>query len=175
MLNYKNFNESYLKSNFGPLYHFTDVFSLKEILNTNSLNIGLYDNMVFGEIRKTISLTRDKNFKFDFRNTSVRLSLDKNKLLNNYKILPFDYFIQSRKEDKSKSNIDRKLPYESEEIIKRKISNLNEYLIDINFLKKVSDIFSVKTEILNYSNKYNVDIRLKEKYINIYGLFNISI
>ena len=42
--------ESYLKSNFAPLYHYTDVWCLEKILNDNILKIGWYDN-IFKDIK----------------------------------------------------------------------------------------------------------------------------
>lgn len=72
----------------GTLYHYTDIVSLLKILDSNKL--GDYNKK--GEL--DISLTRDKNFhhRTYIIPTEACLVLDGNKLSNNYKITPYDYF-----------------------------------------------------------------------------------
>lgn len=67
---------------------------------------------------KIVSLTRNKKIDFSYYKPylDVIIELDKNKLLKKYKIIPYDYFIQSGKDDKTKSNPNRNF-FESEEII----------------------------------------------------------
>ena len=90
-------DESCLKSNFAPLYHFTDITTLKDILKDDILKIGYYDNPYFGDNIKFISLTRNKDFELH-RKYNVRLDLDQDFLKNDYSIVPYDFFIQSKSE-----------------------------------------------------------------------------
>ena len=166
---FDDFNEKYLDSNFGPLYHFTDLWVLKIIMESNSLNIGYYDNPIRNKEIKIISLTRNKDLNLDMRDDQfVRLRIDKNKLMQKYEIIPYDYFINSNKEIYPKSNLKRKSKYESEEVILKPIINLHIYLLSIDFVS--NDIFrtlyKMKKELIDYVNKYNIMTRLYENEFN---------
>ena len=132
---FKFIEESYLKSNKAPLYHFTTLNGFLNIIENNIIRVGEYDNIFKGGNIKFISLTREgkldlNHYKIDI---DIRLELDKNELSKKYKIIPYDFFIQSGKENKPKSNIKRKEPFEFEEIILEDIKNIDKYIISVNF------------------------------------------
>lgn len=136
MFNYLNFiDESYLNSNFAPLYHKTTTWGIFDIISSNVLKMSEYDNIFNGEKIKMVSFTRDKSLSLDYYKPflDVVIELDTNLLKGNYKILKYDFFIHSNKEDKPKSNIYRKEPFEFEEIILKDIENISDYIISINF------------------------------------------
>lgn len=164
--NFKLFiDESYLESNFAPLYHFTTVFVLNEILISNTLDIGYYENPVFGELKKFISLTRFKNFK-NHRESNIRIELDKLKLTFNHKIIPYDYFINAKKEKYPKSNLKRIEKVQYEEIILNKISNFNIYLKSINF-NIPDDYYKIEKNLMEYLDKYKLNIDIFIQNIKI--------
>jgi hypothetical protein len=154
----KFIDESYLLSNYSPLYHLTDVYFLDSIIDDNCLKVGWVDNHFFGKSMKIISLTRNPKMNLShYKDFDVIIELDKNELIKNgYKIYPYDFFIQSKKEDLPKSNKDRKSPFEFEEAITKDVSNISKYIISVNFLG--NSIF----EIPSLSKK------IKEKNIKVY-------
>ena len=134
--NFNNFiDESYLESNNAPLYHYTTTYQFIEILESNILKMSTFDNPVNGNKIKIVSLTRNKNIDLSYYKPylDVIIELDKNKLLKKYKILPYDYFIQSGREDKPKSNINRKEPFEFEELVLNDVKNIDKYILSVNF------------------------------------------
>jgi hypothetical protein len=165
---YTNFvDESYLDSNHAPLYHFTSIWSLINIFKFNSLSLGHYDHSFSGNIKKIVSLTRDKNFNIGYKEFEVKIYLDKDKLTNNYKTNPYDFF--SSKGDKKKWEIDRINPFESEEVIIYDIKDLNRYILYLDFFD-IDFIYPYLNEIKTYINKYNIECRIKEKIIDIDGI-----
>lgn len=157
---YDNFiDESYLSSNFAPIYHFTNHWSLESILEDNKLNTGWVENPFFKEVAKIISFTRNKNLDISYYkdDLDIIICLDKNKLLlDGYVFYPYDFFIQSGREIYSKSNIKRRNPYEFEEATKSNIENIYKYIIYVDFLYDSL-----------YKSYKSVNI-LKEKNIEIY-------
>lgn len=167
---FKNFlffiKELYISDNLPPLYHFTSHYTLNNILRTNILNVGYYENPLNSKKIKFVSLTRNKFFK-DYRNSNVRIELDKNKLSNNYKIIPYDYFIHSKIEKYPKWNTNRKEKYEFEEIILKDITNLNLFILSLDF-NNIEYYYKSEYDISLYNKKYNLDIliTIKGKKIN---------
>lgn len=161
--------ESYLKSNFAPLYHFTTLLTLSEILDDNVLKVGYYDNPFFGKISNFVSLTRNDKFKFKFRKVDCRMKLDRNLLRSNYKIIPYDFFIQSNTEIYPKSDIKRTSYFEFEEVVSDNITNLNNYLISIDFYS-IEDIFRIYKVLSSYVKRFDTEITLNGKKINIFEL-----
>ena len=135
LFNYSDFSESYLNSNFAPLYHLTTIYGLIEIINSNILKMSEFDNIYQGKNIKMISFTRNKNINLDYYKPflDIIIELDTNKLKKKYKIFKYDFFIHCKKEDKPKSNIDRKEPFEFEESILSDIDNILDYIISIDF------------------------------------------
>lgn len=160
-------DESYLDSNHAPLYHFTSIWSLIGIFKLNTLSLGYYDHNFGGNIKKIVSLTRDRFFNIDNKEFEVKICLDKDKLINNHKMNPFDFF--SGKGDKKKWNIDRVNPFEFEEVINCDIKNLNRYILYIDFFD-IDFIYPHLSDVKTYINKYNIECRIKEKIIDINGI-----
>jgi hypothetical protein len=167
-LKFLKFVESYLKSNDAPLYHFTSSFVLNEILLSNKITVGYYKNPYLKDFFYFVSLTRTKNFE-NYRTANLSIELNKDKLKNNYKIVPYDYFIHSKMEKYPKSNINRIKEYEFEEIILNDIENLNKY---------ISAIFSDLNNYFNYKRciEGNLLLELVHFYFNnIFGfILNLS-
>jgi len=153
--------ESYLDSNNAPLYHYTNIIQFIDIFEKNILNRGDFENPINKENLKIVSLTRNPKldmsyYKFDL---DVVLELNKDLLMKNYKIIPYDYFINKGVEDNPKSSLKRKEPFEFEEIILSDVSNLDRYLISINFIN--NSIF--------YKDILNILPKIKDKNIKIYN------
>jgi hypothetical protein len=75
----------------GPLYHYTSTDALKSILQSNKIK-GSFMYEVNEKELYGVSTTRNKNFQYDPQRTNVRITLDGDKLSNNYKITPRDYW-----------------------------------------------------------------------------------
>lgn len=97
----------------GPLYHFTDLYGLEGILNSNTLKVGDDSSFETGGNIGNVSLTRDKEMWI----FQYRIELDGNKLSNNYKITPFAW-------DQERG--------EAEEYINRDIKNIKNYITGIS-------------------------------------------
>jgi len=160
-------DESYLDSNFAPLHHFTTVYTLAEIFSANTLNVGYYQNPYKDKKDYFVSLTRNKNLDLKQRECNVRIDLDRNKLKNYYNIIPYDYFIHDKQEIYPKSNIKRIKEFEFEEIILNNITNLNKYILNIDLTKDMYDIYVRRRDILDYLNKYNISLSVRDKKIDI--------
>jgi hypothetical protein len=133
--NFSEFNESYLQSGFAPLYHITNEYYLLEIIKNNKILKGWTDNPFKDSKIKMVSLTRNPRTRLDFKDDSnVAIELDKNKMINKgYKFVTYDFFIHKKKENKPKSNPDRKEPFEFEECVLKDIDNVKDYIISVNF------------------------------------------
>ena len=108
----------------GNIYHFMDIFSLHDMTENYSnevpkLNFSADD---FFDRKDTffISTTR----KFDFKWNAIRLTLDGNKISENYKIVPVSYF--SKKPNEVNQEEDQ---FEERIITKRKsdVIDLKKY------------------------------------------------
>ena len=104
----------------GDLYHFTSLNGGEGILQTNTI---ISDEYNF------ISLTRDKNYykiSDQIEGGLIRLTIDGNKLSNNYKIYPYDE--GERKKTHHGSY------FESEERVKGNIKNAKNYITKIEVM-----------------------------------------
>lgn len=165
-----NFNEFLLEGKFlNSLYHFTDFYALIQILSSNSLNISKDYPIIFkGELKKVLSMTRNKSLIGPMRDSPVRLELDLYSIKYNHKVIPYDFFIHKNKDTKLKGDLFRKEPFEYEEIIPKSINNLNKCLLSINF-ENLYDLNYVKNDLKNYLIKYNINctITYKDNIIKI--------
>lgn len=101
----KEINEGY---QYGVLYHYTEEWQLKQIIESNTL-------------KGPISLTRSRDsFVKDWMGNVPIIVLDQDKLRNNYKIRPY----QSYDEEGTFED-------EMEEVIDKSITNLDKYIIKI--------------------------------------------
>lgn len=151
-------DESYLDSNHAPLYHFTNNFYLESILEENELTVGWFENPFFNSKLKIISFSRNKNLNLEHYKDDINviICLDKDKLINKgYRFYPYDFFIQNRKETLPKSNIKRKEPFEFEEATLKNISNLDNFLLYIDF---IGDSLYDSYKSVNILKKKNIRI-----------------
>ncbi len=101
----------------GTLYHFTTLSGGENIIQTNTIKSQNYN---------FVSLTRDKNLyktSDHIEGGLIRLTIDGDKLSNNYKIYPYD-------EDERK----KYGSFESEERIKGNIKNAKNYITKIDVI-----------------------------------------
>jgi len=142
----------------GILYHYTSKAGLKSILDSNQLNAS--KEHYLGNDLYYISFTRNKNFHKKGANwnvkTDYRITIDGNKLSNQYKIHPFAYvpgwdyrdnweydWLEDESEAERKAFFDATGKYdEQEERISfkdpnGKIGNIKQYIIAVD---KVKDI-----------------------------------
>ena len=153
-------DESYLDSNNAPVYHFTSIDQFISIIKSNILKVDIYDNIFRDENIKFVSLTRNKNFNMEhYRiDIDIRIELDSYLLKQRYKIIPYDFFINQKSEENPKSSINRKSPFEFEEIILTNIKDIKKYIISIDFQndsildRKVSEILPELSNIKIYNN-----------------------
>jgi hypothetical protein len=110
----------------GILYHYTSIENAIKICKDNMLRPMNYE---------TVSFTRDKNFHGVQRDSiacGVKFVVDGDKLSENYKIQPFNYFNTS---DKSHGSENKYYHYdyydEQEEVVKSPIRNLSKYVIKV--------------------------------------------
>lgn len=85
---YKRINES---KNVGIIYHFTDIYSIKDITNywsEHNPSLKFSKDDIKNKNEYFISTTR----KFDFVWNPIRLTLDGNKISQRFKIVPLEYF-----------------------------------------------------------------------------------
>jgi hypothetical protein len=113
----------------GLLYHFTNLSSLNKILDENKMN-GSFMYEENGIELYGVSTTRNKNLNYDSQKNNIRITLNGDKLSNNYKIKPRDYWNREYNVPDNPQTID-----EDEEVIltpKGYISNIKNYIISID-------------------------------------------
>jgi hypothetical protein len=128
-------DESYLDSNFAPLYHYTTTWGFYNIISTKTIKTTDVEHPFGSDKIKMVSLTRNPNLDISYfkEYLDVCIELDRNKLNKKYKIIPYDFFIHTKKEKLPKSNIERKKPFEFEEVIISDIKNVMDFIISVNF------------------------------------------
>jgi hypothetical protein len=132
----------------GILYHFTPFKGILGILKTNILKVGDDSNFETGGNTGNISLTRDKNLNY----FNYRITLDGNKLSNNYKITPYSYGIEAG---------------EAEESVNRDIKNITNYIIDIHYILYEIDTILNLTNLNKIIKLYpNIKFIYKSKEVN---------
>jgi hypothetical protein len=147
----------------GTLYHFTDIYSLLNILKTNTLKAS---NKFEKQKPPTVSLTRDKLGDIGgvggTGTKNVRISIDGNKLSNKYKITPYNYYFNYPDFKESED--------EMEEIIQGDINDITNYIIEVRIDIGTASIFSpdfVKRLIDKYPYiKVSDKIRRGKKFID---------
>jgi len=135
------------------LYHATNLECISNILTSNSLRADtnhieslINPSLKSNKMISGVSLTRDKKFADEW--ADVILVLDLNKLRQNYKIKQVSYFNDGETVDRT----------ESEEFIIGNINNLDRYLVDIYFPKRLeknyTNIAWVEKNIKPYPKEY---------------------
>tara|TARA_R110000822_G_scaffold149056_6_gene288139 strand:+ start:4782 stop:7679 length:2898 start_codon:yes stop_codon:yes gene_type:complete len=130
----------------GLLYHVTTPQKLEKILNSNTLR-GSYISWDGGETDFLgISTTRNKNFLYD--NNKIQIVLDGDKISNNYKVMPYDYWRrnynipgESQTQDEDEEII--KVGEGGLKSIKDYIIKINDFTENINETKKSKDPFGL--------------------------------
>ncbi len=113
----------------GLLYHFTNLSSLNKILDENKM----YGSFMYEENEIElfgVSTTRNKNLNYDSQKNNIRITLNGDKLSNNYKIKPRDYWNREYNVPDNPQTID-----EDEEVIltpKGYIGNIKNYITSID-------------------------------------------
>lgn len=167
--NFNNFiDESYLLSNNAPLYHHTNIYSLYDILKDDTLKVTNFNNKYLNTEIKMVSLSINPNLNLSYYKEflDVVIELDRTLLKQKYKIIPYDFFIHNKKEDKPKSKIDRKQPFEFEEIVLKDIESIKSYLVSIDF-KDDSISNPIFGSIFKILKERNIKIKKDGKEITI--------
>jgi hypothetical protein len=145
----------------GILYHYTSIANAINICSDDMLKPGEFDG---------VSFTRNKDFHTTEREeiqTGVKFVIDGDKLSENYKIEPFNYFWN--REQGSKFYTHHDYMDEQEELVKSPIRNLSRYVIkvyidrhhadcffddiDNNEIERPEEIYSY-AELLEYFNRF---------------------
>jgi hypothetical protein len=162
-------------TNRGEVYYYSD--KIKEILSSNKINLSSNlgsDRDKFGNRYFFLSLSRTPGVNIGYGKThNERLVLDGNKLNQNFKSIPVDYW---------KGNSDRyEVEYEYEDRIvtdKPVIDNISKYIIRIEIVTTSFDnetFYENCYKILELAKQRNIpvffyenkkDLRLKQNIIN---------
>ena len=151
----------------NKLYHFTDLSSLFNIIQSNTLQS--FAVIAPSELRdyyfkSFISLTRDKRFIW---RGNVRIVLNKDLLKNNYKIIPFNHFGNLSNDAKTlylKYTNLVSLDQQEEIVITRQIEDITKYIIDVD-LHSLKDL-NYKEIVHLISEYYNINkINLYSDYL----------
>lgn len=122
----------------GKIYHFTTADGLFGILKMNKI---IANRIRIGKKAfNAVSFTRNKNFLNVKRlglagNQEIigYLSVDGNKLSNNYKIIPFNYY--TRIPPEHAVDLDKLTYDEDEEIVAKDVLNVDNYITEIVLFK----------------------------------------
>ena len=139
----------------GLLYHFTSTNSLDKILKDNKIN-GSFMYEVGDKELYGVSTTRNKNLNYDLQRNNVRITLDGNKLSNNYKITPRDYFERQYNIPDNPQTID-----EDEEVIltpKGYINNIKNYILAVDKVEDLKESRKKKKDPKKGTGKKSVTI-----------------
>jgi hypothetical protein len=119
----------------GTLYHYTENWLLKQIIETNTL-------------LAPVSFTRrQSNWVRDFTNGESIMVIDGDKLSNNYKIRPYQDINPFLADiDDESPSFEGGKNEEYEERVDRDITNLNKYIIKVIILIPNSEIESLLKE-----------------------------
>jgi hypothetical protein len=163
-------------TNRGEVYHYTYTNRILKILSDNKINLSSNlgsDEDQFGNKLFFLSLSRTPGVNIGYGvYNNLRLVLDGNKLNQNFKSIPVDYWKGNWKGNKSNDN-----EYEYEDRIlsdKPTIDNISKYIIrievvtdgkSIELFNKISELAKQRNiPIFFYENKK--DLRLKQNNIN---------
>jgi hypothetical protein len=143
----------------GILYHYTPIITAYQLVTNNKLGYG-----------SQVSFTRDKNFHIHHRaaidTEQLRFVLDGDKLSENYKIKPFDYFYKDREKVGHQGTYD-----ESEErITNGPVKELDRYLIKVQIFKAFLN-FRLKLPNNNFYNSFSrryIKVKTPEDVIKLF-------
>lgn len=147
-------NEKYLEGYYAPLYHFTSIFNLLYIfLRGSILRSSYYGNISFTRDKNFFKVNRIGNIQIDSK--QVRIEIDTEKVKQNYKLKPFNYFKRPFTTQIEKD--------ESEEILKENlpVKYIKSITINTKYVKSMYNAFFDADIDLLYSNnilKYHKNI-----------------
>ena len=128
----KSFKEFYVEGKqVGILYHYTSMFRLPEILESNVLKSDKDKSSV---VNKYISFTRDKHFHINYRDNiskDCRLVIDGDKLSHHYKLQPYNYF---NPRDHITKPHRGSWDEQEERIATQELPNIRKYIIKVQIL-----------------------------------------
>lgn len=109
------------------IHHYTTTESLVKILESNTLKKG----DAYEEHNGAVSLTLNASVPNTLEDLDLtcRITLDREKLIKDYKLIPFLYI--PKKKDFSWECVD-----EMEEQVRKEITNLSKYIVEIRILDK---------------------------------------
>jgi hypothetical protein len=114
----------------AELYHATTIHSASKIIQTNTFD-AISMHTFNGKSYHGVCLTRDYHFALVFRGEcSAIFVLDQQKLYNNFKIKPYDYY-QYHPYLPRRSHQSNPITAEAEEFVIGKISNADRYIISL--------------------------------------------
>lgn len=113
----------------GMLYHYTSLEFLLSILNDNEMKS-------FNRVKNkfVISFTRDKNWYYRYKTGPVRITINGNKLSNNYKIQPYHDLSYFNSKSATTENDEME-----EMVYTKEIINITDYIIEIIIIKNNID------------------------------------
>lgn len=113
----------------GILYHYTSLEYLFSILNDNEIKS-------FNRVKNkfVISFTRDKNWHHRYETGPVRITINGNKLSNNYKIQPYHDLSYFNSKSATTENDEME-----EMVYTKEIINITDYIIEIIIIKNNID------------------------------------
>jgi hypothetical protein len=157
------------------LYHFTAIAALENILENGIL---FKKNDLYSKDFKyyyTISTTRKFNFNFtydDININNVRIVLDKEKIKNDYKIIPTHWYNTEFKNDNAKpngTNDQRTVAFVGRDSLiynqfeERICMNPNDvykrYFLLPKYIKQINVLESYKDKMEQFKNPYNIKIQ----------------
>lgn len=122
----------------GVLYHYTGLFNANNILAENTLRAA---DFVDEQGNTSISLTRNKNFHnnnvqtLEDNSMECRFVIDGDRLSNNYKIEPYDYYPDYPRVNEQEERIVYKKQDEEDEGI-AEVSPIIPYIISLDIFKE---------------------------------------
>ena len=129
----------------GVIYHYTSFGFLLGILTANQIGKGI---STAGRLHTPISFTRDKHFhkatRIGVLTDNARIVLDGDRIANNYKIEPYDYWRDPKRNRYTINDLPKHQEEydEKEEKMWTPLQNLDRYIIKIELFKeKLDDMF----------------------------------
>lgn len=125
----KFIEESYLAGSRAPLYHSTNIFAAKEILDEDCIKPDPNADPHFMPKPAGISLTRDRDMVYD--NNPITFVIDQDKLREMGRTTQFDYYNKIKSRTKSKD-----VEFEAEEVFHGEIKPLHRCLVGVRMNNK---------------------------------------
>lgn len=160
-------SEGHLTGNYAPLYHNTNFMAAIKILIANKIEARGHESRVVFDDRDItnrhpfVSLTRSYAFARTWRTKDVVFVMDQEKLRQDFKVIPFDYFSYLQHTDHkhgangiyTDDDFSKRRRSEAEEYIMGDITPLNKYLLQIlvsqEGVRRVKEIILTSPDVKN--------------------------